>query len=312
MSTNGSQGSQVQGSQGAADGFFAAPGAVETAGAISYWRLSGTVELSKLAAAWAAQGLAADLLPAQPGDEVALGRAVRDLAGPRRRVFPLARRGAWVVKDESVTADGLDVSHVRVATIKFESGSAAIDPGNVAPETLAAVEAQVREGYRKARIELAPEDISGWLIALAKDRASVSLRESGGIYFVPRPAIEFWRKAVAAIKSVSAHRIFNIPALKNDEAIDAIIDAVSAETAAAASAIEAELLKEGDDALGLRALKTRGESCGVLLDKVAAYEELLGVKLPALVSKIEDLRAGVVAATLKTERTADAAADAAA
>jgi hypothetical protein len=287
---------------------FVAPQAAETAGAISYWRLSGNVELSKLAAAWAAQGLDKDLLPAQPGAEVALGRAVRELQGKRRLVRPLGKRGAWVVKDEAVTQDGNDVTHTRVCVVKFEAGSAAIDPGEAPVETFDAAAAAIRDNFRKAQIELAPEDISGWLIKLAYDRSSVSLRDSGGIYFVPRAGVEFWRKAVAAIQSVGAHRIFQIPALKNSEAIDAILDAVTVETSAAVAGIEAELIAEGDDALGARALKTRAETCGALLDKVAAYEELLGVKLPALVSKIEDLRAGVAAAALKTEGGLDAAA----
>jgi hypothetical protein len=299
--------SNANGSQGS-ESIFVAPEASETAGAISYWRLSGNVELAALALAWAGQGLDKDLLPAQPGDEVALGRAVRDQAGKRRVVRPLGKRGAWVIKDEAVAASGDDVVHTRVCTVKFESGSAAIEPGEVPSDVFEATAAAIRAGFRQARVELAPEDISGWLIALARDRAAVSLRDSGGIYFVPRTGVEFWRKAVKAIESVGAHRIFQIPALKNSEAIDAILDAVTNETRAAAEAIEAELVAEGDDALGARALKTRAEACGSLLSKVEAYENLLGVKLPALVTRIEDLRAGVAAAALKTESAADAAA----
>ncbi len=297
-STNGSQGSESQ--------IFVAPEASETAGAISYWRLSGNVALSELAAAWTAQGLDAKLLPSQPGDEVAAGRAVRDLQVKRRLVRPLAKRGAWVVLDEAVTAGGDNVTHVRVATVKFEGGHLSIDQGEASFETYAAARQQIRQGYDRARAELAPEDVSGWLIKLAHDRSAVSLRESGGIYFVPRTAVDFWNKAVAAIQSVSAHKIFRIPALKNSEAIDAILDAVTVETTAAAVAIEAELLAEGDEALGLRALKTRGETCGALLAKVEAYEALLGTKLPTLVSRIEDLRANVAAVALKTESAAEA------
>jgi hypothetical protein len=292
---------------GNASDIFVAPESAETAGAISYWRLSGNVALSDLSAAWTAQGLDTKLLPALPGDEVALGRAVRELAGRRRVVRPLGERGQWVIKDESVTADGNDVTHTRVCTVKFESGSAAIDPGDVDTDTYYAVAAQIRAGFRQARIELAPEDISGWLIDLAHDNSAVSLRDRGGIYFVPRTSVDFWRKAVKAIESVGGHRIFQIPALKNSEAIDAILDAVTVETTAAAEAIEAELLAEGDVALGARALKNRAEACGSLLSKVEAYEALLGVKLPALVSKIEDLRAGVAAAALKDDSVPAAA-----
>lgn len=288
--------------------FVVTPEASEIAGAISYWRLSGSVGLSNLAIAWAAQGLDAKLLPEPPANETALGRAVRDLQAKRRRVFPLARRGAWVVKDESVTFDGEDVTHVRVATVKFKDGGPVIEAGEASAEAFAVVSALIHEGFSRACVELAPEDISAWLIGLANDNASVSLRESGGIYFLPRTATDFWRKVVRAVESCSGHRIFQIPAMKNSEAVNAIFDAVVSEANRAVAAIETELLAEGDDRLGARALESRAAACDAMLTKIAGYETLLGVPFDLMRSRVDDLRASVVAASLRTDDDTSAAA----
>jgi hypothetical protein len=288
--------------------FVVTPEASEIAGAISYWRLSGSVSLAGLTAAWAAEGLDPELLPDTPANDVALGRAVRDLQAKRRLVRPLARRGAWVVKDETVTADGKDVIHVRVASVKFADGGPVIDPGEASIEAFESVVGLIREGFRRACVELAPEDISYWLIGLANANASVSLRESGGIYFLPRTSTDFWRRVVRAVESCSGHRIFQIPAMKNSEAISAIFDAVVNEANRAVAAIETELLAEGDDRLGARALESRAAACDAMLTKIASYETLLGVPFDVMRSRVDDLRANVAAAALRSDDDAAVAA----
>jgi hypothetical protein len=295
-------------SEGLASDLIVTPQTVETAGAISYWRLSGNVALGKLAAEWAARGLDADLLPSQPEDQVALGRAVRELQRKRRRVFPLARRGAWVVKDETVSSDNKDVSHTRVCTITYDNGQPVIEAGEVSAEEFEAARVQVMANFRLARVELAPEDITVWLVGLARDQLAVGLRDSGGVYFIPRAGVEFWGKVVESLHAASSHRIFRIPALKNSEAIDAIVDAVTLEAAREMDAIERDLTAEGDDALGARALQTRAATTETLLGKAAAYESYLGVKLDTLRSKIEGLQASIAAAALKVDSDEDAAA----
>ena len=87
---------------------------VETAGAVSYWRVASTTDLTALAAAWKKHGLAEDQLPTPPKDEVALGRAVNSLTEKRRLVRPLARRGAWAIVDETVVEGQAPTYSTRV------------------------------------------------------------------------------------------------------------------------------------------------------------------------------------------------------
>src|SRR5580692_101007 len=80
------------------------PEAVISAGTISYWRLSGQINLYRLTGYWTQMGLDPKALPKPPGPAVALGRAVRMEAGPRMLVRPLTEEAAWAIVEETVTA----------------------------------------------------------------------------------------------------------------------------------------------------------------------------------------------------------------
>lgn len=271
------------------------PEAVSSAGSISYWRLSGPIDLAALTLQWKINKLDEKLLPVAPGDAVALGRAVHEEAVKRVLVRPLARRGMWAVVAESAGEDS--VGYATMLTVKFENGAPAFTRVTVAPDDYEACVTRIRAAYDRHRGELAPEDISAWLVKLAGQFQSVPLRDTGGIYFVPRTGVEFWRHAVWIIECVSAHRVFQIPALKNSEAIDAITDAISQEVDRITTAMEAELQQTGEDALGERAIETRSHECQALLAKVSAYDELLGAQLKCR-SRVENLQAMIATAAL--------------
>ncbi len=294
----------------------------KTAGLISYWRLSGVVTLARLKDALVANGVDTKHLPKPPSDEVAFGRAVREQAAKRRLVRPLARHGAWAIVDETVipavAADGAVAAlpeRLRYDTClrvnytgngpEFRDAAGGVFTADAVPSRptpLHVAQAHAAQAITVAYVrhqgELVPEDISAWLVKLANANAAVNLRDTGGIYFVPRPAVSFWRSVVAALESVSAHKVFKIPAMTNSEAVEAITEAVAAEAEKAVATMTAELT--GETQLGAKALKTRAAECTALLAKVAQYEKLLNVQLPKVVATIEGLQASVVMASLAT------------
>lgn len=289
-------------------GVIATPDMANEAGAITYWRLSGSVDLGELRQAWIGVGLPFKDLPAAPDPETALGRAVREVQRKRRLVRPLARRGAWVVKDEDVV--GNDTVYTTVCHVRYVKG--AIEPveisrgdASVDYTAFAALRNAIRVSYHRHRAELQPEDISGWLVRLAGAQQATSLRDSGGVYFVPRSAMAFWRRATAVIETAQkSHRVFKIPALRNDEAIEAIMDSILAEAQKAAEVLEQELVAEGDDKLGQRALRGRAKKCEALLAKIGSYEDLLEVRMDSIKGRIEDLQSSVAAAALVDQERA--------
>lgn len=275
---------------------------VETAGAISYWRLASDTSLATLTAAWKKHGLAEDVLPKPPKDEVALGRAVADMAGKRMLVRPLARRGAWGIVEETVTErPGMTprLDHATLVNVFFRQGQMVVEQAQGTWAQRNDYDMRILAEFSRHRNSLAHSDISSWLLDVAAKLGSVSLRDSGGVYFIPRVNVSTWDKVAAALEETGSI-IFRIPAMKTADAVAAITDAISAEAEALTAKMEEELLAEGDDALGKRALKTRAESALMLLDKLATYEDLIGKQLD-IRKRVEMLSANVAAAALTAE-----------
>lgn len=269
------------------------------AGTVSYWKLSGSVELPKLAEAWKAQGLNAAMLPSAPSAETALRRAVGEQGSKRRLIRPLKRRGAWAIVAEATVGDR-SLDYAVEARVFWSNGKVEIEGGNYD------LGVAIREGFERHKDTLSPEDVSGWLVKRIEALMAVSLRDTGGVYFVPRESVATWRAICTAVESAATHKVFRIPAMKNSEAAAAILDAITAEAEAAATAIETELEKGADDedaALGGRALATRDEHCRSMIGKIGSYERILGVRLDALRERFGRLQADITAATLLTQST---------
>lgn len=281
--------------------------AVETAGCVTYWRVSGDVNIAAFTEAWTEAGLDEKLLRKAPGPETALRRAVLDQASRgalnetaeiRTLIRPCQEAHTWAVVQE-IAAKDLPPVYSTIAIVWFENDQPnvrAID-GNGAE--VAALHAEITDAYRKQQGVYATEDITGWLVDLARKNGSVTLRDSGGVYFIPRTVMDFWNKAANVLEAVTnkAHTVFRIPAMKNSEAVEAITAAVTAEALKVAEDMEAELLAEGDDKLGTRAVKSRQKDIEALIGKLSDYEKLLGLQLDVR-DRVEKLQANLATAAM--------------
>ena len=278
------------------------PEALGVCGSVSYWRASGTVSIATMAKAWDAAGLDKELFRKAPEPETALRRAVLDLAKrerindkTERRVLvrPLQEASAWAVVEE-IVQEGQAPSYTTLEIVSFRKDYGPhffpVDGTSAQTEQIATA---VMAGFSAQQGLFAPEDITGWLVKLAYAKGAVTLRDSGGVYFIPRPAMEFWNKAADAIQSASAHKVFRIPAMRNDEAVAAIIDAVTQEAEQEAQKINDEIMA----GLGDRAIETRKDRIAALLTKVGSYEELVGQKMK-ISERLESLQASVATAKL--------------
>lgn len=266
---------------------------MEEAGAIVLWHLSGEMDGEVLKAGWAMQGLDENMLPEMPSVELALRRTANQYKGPHRLVRTLPNCGGYAIVDEVVEGGKLTYRQVfdfmnsgDGISVTVYDEQALIDAGGVA---------QATNLFERTKAMLNHQDASYWLSRLVRNVDSISLRDRGGVYFVPRNRLEEWRAYVAAIRASSSHMVYEIPALRSDEAVAAIIDSLTRESEDEAIAIEAEL-ENGD--LGGRAIKTRGERCEAMSRKVASYEQLLGRGLDTLRERLERLQANVAAAAL--------------
>lgn len=266
---------------------------LDQAGLVSYWRVAeGGISLQTLRTAWAKQGLDEALLPSPPDSLTALGRAVADLAERRILVRPLARRGAWMIVKETVLEDN-SLAYRQLVRVSMNSDVLLpqVDAEEADEGERRWLHAQVTARFQSHEGMLVSNDITSWLVSIVKKHASaVSLRDTGGVYFIPRDKIDFWRKVKGAVEATAGYNVFVIPAMKNAEAVAAITDAMTKEANDIVAKIQDELSKTGDEALGKRAVTSREEIVAALLAKLGEYEGLLGRQL-GVRERITDLSA---------------------
>jgi hypothetical protein len=273
-------------------GVVAVQDAVATAGCISWWRLSGEVDQDKLAVAWKLAGLPEESLPPVPSDYRILRRVmkgyenkstiVRTRKGDEREIA-LCRReevDGKLIFREVLSAECAKTGGVTIASNESEEKTGA----------------EIQASFNAQLSKLDSSDISNWLAKLVREVNAVSLRDMGGIYFIPYATVDRWQRIITAIRSVSGHFFAEVPALKSEEAVAAILDAITREAEAEAALLEEDL--GTPDAVGERALKTRASRCAEVTEKVLAYEALLDVKLDALRGRLDGLKANLAAAAL--------------
>jgi hypothetical protein len=271
----------------------------ETAGVVTWWKLSGGLNLDALTKAWSDYGLDPALLPEIPSGEVALRRAMNEQAEKRILVRPLTE-GKLALVQEDVDGDNLSTSTLLVASVSKLGTLKVENKAGLHQPTASRVD-KLKADFEFFSENITQQDVSGWLCKVMKNLQAVSLRESGGIYFVPTFAMAQFTAVVSALHDASAHTVHQIPAIPTAEALDAITSAITEEAEKAVAAIEADL--QGGN-LGKRALETRTNLANDVEQKLAAYENLLNSRNDGLHKKLEDLRYNVSLAVMRVEAEA--------
>lgn len=271
----------------------AAPGLdTDAVGATVYWEMRGYVNMTDLRGAWADEGLNPDLLPNDTTPSAALSAAAAEEKERRLLVRPLGDNKGWALVTERPVESTL--KHTVVMTIKVNPATEEL---SFEPDPGADFRNRFGAAYRHHRTHLVAREVGSLMADQAKRLGAVALRECGGFYFVPRVILPEYRRIVKAVKSVSSHHFFAIPAMRGNEAVDAVLHAMKNEAAKVLDEVE----KEVNDGLGARALRTRSARCEALVEKLAKYEALLGGGLADIAAKAEELKAQVVVATLAAE-----------
>lgn len=273
---------------------------VPTAGAIVWWRLSGEVDVDTLAAAWAAAGGEESALPHSPSPVVALRRAVDTLRARRQLVRPLGRGAGFAIVKEREVEDARELDYTVLITIKLNEIGRVIVEGmpNASPEFVVRAKREVEQAFEHHLATLDTTDFSSWLVRLMPKVDAVSLRAQGGIYFVPQHAVERVRMVAQVLRQVSSHVVNRVPAMHGDDAVAAILDAITEEADDEAARMERDIAEER---CGEKGFESRITQCDNVQSKVARYEELLGQKLDHVRKRLDALKARLSLAALKAQ-----------
>jgi hypothetical protein len=274
--------------------------AASIAGAVVWWELSGSVATDKLEEAAALEGLPEHLCPAPPSAVVALSRAAsKCLEHNRQLVRPLRTRGEWEIVEEALVRDeetGRDrTRHERLASgwIDRDSGKPNIAVHSARAQPLASA---ILSNFEVQRGQLSGSDAFAWFIDCAERGCSaVPLRQRGGFYFIPRDELELWDVVERTVRLCSSHELRRIPAMRTDDAVEAVLASVRAEAEALFKELEAYMAGEVSSK-GVNACQRRVAQARAKLDKYAA---LLGVALLDLVDRAQLLQGAAAAAALQ-------------
>jgi len=282
---------------------FAVTDVDQSVGAITYCKLTADISIEELREQWIARGFDVSLLPSLPTAENVLRRALESVrTGLRVLLRPLAGKHGFALVAEHVNEDKLDYdTHAMLrARIEHDSnnpetGYLVVTPSNHPHADL------IRQRYNELQKTISPGAFgSSWLWRILAPRCyAVTLRESGGMYFIPRANIEQWNAWVQVIEDTCPGvKIYRLPAVSAAEAITAIMDAVRGEAESAVKAINDELGRTGTDALGKRALENRKSRTEAVRNKVQHYENLFAIKLDDLRSQLDSLNTEITGALL--------------
>lgn len=267
-------------------------------GAVVWWELTGNISHPALVRAWEAEGLDPTLLPELPSAKVALTRAVDDLAkeSTARKKHRVSDAN-WLVYDV-VAKEGEKAEFIEIfdASLNKDKSGPVVEVREGADPGLSR---QVRDRFFVHQSRLEAQDVGTWLSTkmLSKLQA-VSLRNRGGIYFVSRDQVEMFGKIKSALSKVSTHLVFKMDALKSDEAVEAILHAITTEANTQAEEIEKVLDAGG---VGARAYKTQREKAEEMIAKVEAYEKLLDKNLEGFRERLGDLAASSMEAAMAAD-----------
>lgn len=188
-------------------------------GDVIWWTLADArIERSRLEAIWAAEGLSPDHLPEAPTPERALKAAIRECqVGQADRLIRLGKETEseliYAIVREQRHDDG-SVSHAqetRVILARAFGGLTADDPGH---ELFRAI----REAYRPLLLTHTPDDVRRAMLKVLGSCATVTLRDHGGVYWVPGPFAATARRLQAAVEQVGSSRVYLLPIHGSEDA----------------------------------------------------------------------------------------------
>jgi hypothetical protein len=268
----------------------------EDAGCISWWRLSGDINKQALEDAWTQLGLPEDLLCIRSTPATALAAALFGVSEKRLLKRSTDKSGEFAMVRETAAGGALTYAEECRAFLDDNDELKVSGTNPVLCE-------KIKAAYDYQMSVHGAYEVSQWLAGrVLPELDALSLRDKGGIYFVPKHRLELWRLIVKALRQVSSHAVFEVAAMRTEEAVHAILDAVEREAAAVAQAMETELIEED---LSVRVLRNRVAKLDEMAAKVSTYEALLGSNLDKLRERLEALNAQMAAAILTASVKAD-------
>lgn len=237
-------------------------------GDLIWWTLAeARIDRSTLEKIWSDAQLTPEYLPDAPTAEKAFKTAARDAAlGQSDRLVRVGKEDGteivFAVVRETKHVDG-SISYQQETRVVLDRNSETLS-SDVPGHDLAGV---ISSRFAELRSTHTPDDVRRAMMNVLASCATISLRDHGGVYWVPSPHAHLVRQLQAAIENVGSSRVYLLP-------VHASADANKTLGEAAVAALLAELNALKTEVEGFTASPPARSS--TLFHRLDAFEELRG------------------------------------
>lgn len=268
-------------------------------GAMIFWRLSSGASYRKLLEELKANKVDAALHPAPPSPMAVLNRVLTQLYANRNCLIrPMGAKGSGYgvlprteveARPEFKTAwtVSLSVSATKDVELTFSDDAPAAEIPRVS------------DALALGLTKLGDQELSSWMSQVVKHLQAVSMRESGGVYFIPAAHVETWRSINKSVRArCPGMQLYEVPVVRTAQAIEAVLEslteAIAKETAEVSKASdELQTKRTGGTNVQQRSVDGMKSKLLALAGKVKRYEEVLGVGLENLQKQVEAVQTQV-------------------
>lgn len=260
-------------------------------GDIVYWTLAeARIDRSTLETIWNAAQLSPAMLPEPPTAEKALKVAVREAAvGQPNRLIRLGleteQEIVFAVVRETKHEEG-SVSYMQETRVVLDRASERVTADDPHHDLATMIAAR----YGELRTTHTPDDIRRSMMKVLDSCAAITLRDHGGVVWVPSPYAEVVRRLQSAVERIGASKLYILPVHASTDANrtlgDAAKVAIEDELTALKMEIEGFMTSPPDRP---STLVRRLDAFEALKMRAALYRDVLQVQVQDLDKTLADL-----------------------
>lgn len=211
-------------------------------GDLIWWTLAeARIDRSTLENIWTGAQLAPEYLPDPPTAEKALKAAVREAAvGQPDRLIRLGKEDEaeiiFAVVRETKHTDG-SITYAQETRVILDRKAECVS-SDVPGHDLAGV---IATRFGELRTTHTPDDVRRAMMKTLDGCAAVTLRDHGGVYWVPAPYAEAIRRLQGAIEKIGSSRVYLLPVHSSGDANRTLGDAAKLAIEDELAALKAEV-----------------------------------------------------------------------
>lgn len=275
--------------------------AIPALGILVTWKAGGEAQQQETENIFASVGFGGDAPKPRTVRDALHAGLVYEFSKKNRPVRPTPR--GYEVVQETATETGINLTREHVV-------AAWVERDRAAGSEMVRVDVPEKFDVVKAATEAAQKRVDG--TAIGKALATVagarlggfSIREGGGVYWLPPSAVPAWEKLAGGLAKTGAVRFRKFTVTGDADTVDSLVDSVEARVEAVLADIAADI--DGGKVKTARGFTARSEEAAALVEQIGQWESVLGRALDTFRNKVEEVQVRAAQAALAA-MTADAA-----